>query len=278
MALAPEWLCPVCGGGLALASEAQRWNCGRGHHFDVAREGYVNLLTATQRRRRQPGDTPAMVRARTRFLETGAYDPITAAITEVASANCPVSVLDLGCGGGRHTRQLDAPLVLGIDAAKSAIVAAARSHPRGWYAVASAEHIPLAAAGVETVLSVFGPLVPEEVERIVVPGGHVVAVHPGREHLAQLRALVYGETRPYLVKPPLAHARTFVAKDRRRVQFPCHLQGPDQLLDLFGMTPYSRYASAGVRERISRVSSPITVNVDAHVTVYQRRDPSEKHL
>ena len=37
--------CSVCGGG--LTREAGRYVCPGGHSFDVAREGYVHLLSAT---------------------------------------------------------------------------------------------------------------------------------------------------------------------------------------------------------------------------------------
>ncbi|MFJ8603096.1 hypothetical protein ACIREM_31180 [Streptomyces shenzhenensis] len=47
--------------------------CPVGHTFDIARHGYVGLLTGT---RATSGDDVAMVRARGRFLSTGAYAPI----------------------------------------------------------------------------------------------------------------------------------------------------------------------------------------------------------
>ena len=40
-------ICPVC--GAALAPQGAAWRCVQGHCFDVARQGYVNLLTVTQK-------------------------------------------------------------------------------------------------------------------------------------------------------------------------------------------------------------------------------------
>ena len=79
-----------------------------------------------------------MVAARRRFLAGGAYDALTSALAATAAEKRPAVVLDVGCGEGRHTRNLAAPLVLGIDVSKAAIAAAAKAHPLGWYAVASA--------------------------------------------------------------------------------------------------------------------------------------------
>ncbi|MHB8457562.1 MAG: putative RNA methyltransferase, partial [Acidimicrobiales bacterium] len=72
-ALTAPWICPVCRGRLCLSELGQQWACPLGHSFDVAREGYVNLLLAGQRRSRQPGDSAEMVSARRRFLATGAF-------------------------------------------------------------------------------------------------------------------------------------------------------------------------------------------------------------
>ena len=35
-------ICPVCGDPLVL--EEKTWQCRKGHRFDMAKEGYVNLL------------------------------------------------------------------------------------------------------------------------------------------------------------------------------------------------------------------------------------------
>src|SRR5580658_8946405 len=126
------WSCPVCHVLLVLSSDGRRWACQSGHSFDVARAGYVNLSTGGQRRIRQPGDSEQMINARRRFLATGAFDPLTNALVEVASQESPNVVLDVGCGEGRHTRSMTAGIVMGIDAAKTAAASAARADPVGF--------------------------------------------------------------------------------------------------------------------------------------------------
>ena len=70
----PNPICPLC--GQTLATGASPWRCPNGHCFDVARQGYVNLLPVQQKHARHPGDTPAQVAARKRFLDAGFYAPI----------------------------------------------------------------------------------------------------------------------------------------------------------------------------------------------------------
>ena len=67
-------ICPLC--EKPLSREAKNWHCENGHTFDVARQGYVNLLTVQQKHSLNPGDTREMVGARRQFLEAGYYLPL----------------------------------------------------------------------------------------------------------------------------------------------------------------------------------------------------------
>lgn len=266
------WRCPVCQARLSLADGGKRWVCPQAHSFDVAKEGYVNLLLAGQRRSREPGDSREMVMARRRFLATGAFDPMSAAIADVVAAQRPSSVLDVGCGEGRHTAAVTAASRLGFDVAKPAVAAAARADPRGWYAVASAATIPLGDAAVDVALSVFGPVIPAELARVVRPGGSVVAVHPGPGHLAEVRALVYADARPHEIKPPLRGlAACFTEVTSSRVSFPVIVKDLARLRDLFAMTPYRWHARADIDARLAAAVVPgFVTTADVMITLYRR--------
>ena len=58
--------CPVC--SAPLAPQGKMYDCENGHPFNIAKEGYVNLLLSHQRKSKTPGDEPEMVMARRRFL------------------------------------------------------------------------------------------------------------------------------------------------------------------------------------------------------------------
>lgn len=231
----------------------------------------MNLLLAGQRRSRQPGDSEEMVTARRRFLASGAFDPLSDALAAAVARERPSVVLDVGCGEGRHTRKVPAPVVLGVDVAKAAVAVAARAHPDGWYAVASAADLPLDDEAVDVALDVFGPVVPAELARVVRPGGVVLAVHPGRRHLEDLRTMVYADARPHDVKPPLRGAGGFVEVGSVSVSFPLVVTDTAQLEDLFTMTPYRWHAPADIHGRLGAAVRPsFKTLVDVRLTTYHR--------
>jgi 23S rRNA (guanine745-N1)-methyltransferase len=270
---AGPWRCPVCRDDLTLCDTGRRWVCPTGHSFDVAREGYVNLLLSGQRRSRQPGDSPEMVGARRRFLSTGAYDPLSAAVARAVAAEQPRVVLDVGCGEGRHTRSLSAPVVLGVDVAKAAVAAAARSDPGGSYAVASAADLPLQDDSVDVAVNVFGPVIASELARVVRPGGAVIAASPGAGHLEQLRSMVYSDPRPHENKPPLRDAdEWFIQTGSLSVTFALAVTDVALLRDLFAMTPYRWHAPPDMNDRIdAAISARFETLADIEVTTYCRR-------
>jgi 23S rRNA (guanine745-N1)-methyltransferase len=256
-----------------MIEDERRWACPVGHSFDIAREGYVNLLPAGQRRSRQPGDSREMVIARHRFLATGAFDPLSEALTDAVNRERPAVVLDVGCGDGRHTTNLVAPLVLGVDVAKAAVAFAARAHAAGWYAVASAADLPLDNGAVELVVSVFGPVFPAELARVVRQDGLVVAAHPGPGHLMSLRNLVYENARPHEVKPPLrTGTEWFTEIESVALRFPIAADAA-LLDDLFAMTPYRWHAPPDIEARLSTAAhSRFETAADVRVTTYRRTE------
>ncbi len=73
--------CPLCRGGLS-ATPGDSLRCPVGHSFDVARQGYVNLLPGDAR----PGtaDTAEMVAARESFLASGHFAGLRGFICDAA--------------------------------------------------------------------------------------------------------------------------------------------------------------------------------------------------
>ena len=57
-----ELICPICGN--ELHKEEKTCRCVMGHSFDIARQGYVNLLTVQQKHSLNPADTPEQVLSR----------------------------------------------------------------------------------------------------------------------------------------------------------------------------------------------------------------------
>ncbi len=92
------YICPLC--QAPLLQQAQQFRCPQRHSFDLAREGYVNLLPVQQKKSKDPGDNQLMMQARRQFLQAGWYQPVVTALLEQLSALAVSELLDLGCGEG----------------------------------------------------------------------------------------------------------------------------------------------------------------------------------
>src|ERR1700737_4024751 len=124
-------LCPVRNCHMPLVREERRVLCPRGHSFDVARSGYVNLLQPQERRSKQPGDTAAALAGRRRLHDRGLTEPLLRAIAEITAASPGDVVLDAGCGDGFYLGTLARQTSFsahGVDISVPAINAAARRY------------------------------------------------------------------------------------------------------------------------------------------------------
>jgi 23S rRNA (guanine745-N1)-methyltransferase len=177
--------CPVCRAGLVDAPGALR--CATGHSFDVARQGYVNLLAG-----RPPAspDTADMVAARAAVQAAGHFAPLAAAVSAAVPAGGGL-VVDVGAGTGYYLAAvLDRcpdRLGLAVDVATPAVRRAARAHPRADAVAADAwSGLPLADGCADVLLDVFAPRNGPDFHRVLRPGGTLLVVTPRPDHLAGL--------------------------------------------------------------------------------------------
>ena len=196
-----------CGGPLGAADAPGPWStlrCPRGHSFDRAREGYVNLLQPQDRRSLDAGDSAEAVAARARLLEAGAGLALFEALCEVVRGlglGPTDTLVELGSGTGTLLTRLAAAtgaacygLDLSVAAARHAArVPAQPASGRCTWVVANADRrLPFADGAVQLVLSVHGRRNPTEVRRILAPGGRWLVAVPGDDDLAELRAAAQG--------------------------------------------------------------------------------------
>lgn len=186
--------CPVCGEPLAetTAGTTRALRCPRGHSFDTARQGYVNLLAG---RAPHSGDSAEMVAARAGFLAAGHYDTLAAAL---AAAARPIAtgvpyplVVEPGAGTGHYLAAVLAALPdaagLALDVSKPALRRAARAHPRAAAALADTwQRLPLADRSTTVLLNVFAPRNGPEFHRVLDPAGALLVVTPTADHLGEL--------------------------------------------------------------------------------------------
>lgn len=251
--------------------------CESGHRFDVARQGYVNLLASGSA---HASDTAAMIAARVAVLSTGRYAPIADALSSAVVASGPRGggLLDLGGGTGYYAaRVLDAlPQAVGVslDLSKYAARRAARAHPRLASVVADAwARLPLSDEAFDVVLSVFAPRNVPEIVRVLRPGRALVVATPEPAHLVELVGAVDGvELDPR--KQERLHtslADAFEDPSVRRVEETLRL-GRHEARDLVLMGPTAFHRTAEEIERaLADLPDPLAVSLDVTVQTFVRR-------
>lgn len=234
-------ICPLC--GQSLYQKDGSLVCENNHTFDIARQGYVNLLPVQQKHSLVPGDTAEMLSARRRFLNEGHYSPICGDIVK-ALGEIPggVNVLaDVGCGEGYYTagflRNYPEARIIGADISKAAVrMAASRTRDISWI-TATASHLPIADGTADGVIAVFSLLCEEEFARVLRPGGRVIEVTSGTDHLIELKRIIYDEVFEQHKQPrPVKGVLKEVSRGLRK--FGITLNG-GQLADLLLMTPHT---------------------------------------
>lgn len=261
--------CPIC--GQPLEREGKSYICPKRHCYDVAKEGYVNLLPANKKHAKDPGDDKDMVAARTRFLEGGHYEPLRDALSALAVEEKPAAVLDSGCGEGWYTAGVCEALgrnglttrVAGVDLSRSALKKAARRAGEAEFAVASVYHLPVADHSVDLLINCFSPLAAEEFRRVLRPKGTFLYVVPGAKHLWELKQVLY--EKPYENEEKQEEYTNFFCEKVVPVDFAMELDGA-ALQDLFRMTPYCwKTPKAGVERMNALDRLVVTASFRIHV-------------
>ncbi len=159
-------------------------------------------------RTKAPGDSKEMVAARRAFLNAGYYGIFGKAVGELCLAeygqpasrgSAALHLLDAGCGEGWYDRCIAQALaekgrrvqLAGFDIAKPAVRLAAKALPAAQYAVASSFSQPVRTGWADLLLNCFSPFAQEEFRRVLRPGGRMIYVVPGAEHLYQMKAVLY---------------------------------------------------------------------------------------
>lgn len=268
--------CPVCAERLALGSGALR--CSSGHLFDIARQGYANLLPGGAR----PGtaDTPEMVRAREGFLGAGHFDPLTRLLAErVTDGLTDAFVLDAGAGTGHYLRNVldrsPGTVGLALDISKHAARRAAHAHPRIGAVVADLwRPLPVQDATADAVVNVFAPRNAPEFHRVLKPGGALYAVTPSERHLGtlvrSLGLLSVDERKSERMDTALADHFRLQARESLEAEAP---MSHDDALTLVGMGPSAHHVPPEkLRRRLAELPDPLPVPLSFVLSVFRRLD------
>lgn len=273
-------ICPICRSGLKHIEAQHAYQCMNRHSFDIARQGYVNLLSSNQKNSKTPGDSLEMVQARREFLSRGYYEELSNRINILirqhfnAASEGDHTVLDIGCGEGYYlSRLIDAaastafPLeTYGMDISKDAVKYASSAVKRGTWLVGNSHRIPLKGGSFDCVLSVFSPIVSAEVARLLKPEGIFIRVLPGVKHLIQLREIIYPEVILSPEKDPAETYAELAFLNAVPVTYDILLTAPE-LAALVKMTPHYWKTTKADKEALYAIEE-LTVTVDMRILVY----------
>ncbi len=256
------YVCPVCGGSLQPLQSGKTYTCQNQHSFDLAKEGYLNLLPVQHKHSKEPGDSKQMMTARREFLEAGFYEPMAKTVAMMINANRTVGqnmrLLDLGCGEGYYSRIIasycnhhEQIALHGIDIAKFAIAAAAKKQPNARFIVASSNRLPYPDQYFDFVLRVFAPSDDDELNRVLKSSGHLLTVTPGPRHLWQLKEFIYAEVKEHASESLVPQG--FERLTTQRISYKI-TPNPQQRMALLQMTPFAWRANESVQQSLSSVS------------------------
>lgn len=303
------FICPLCQSPLQPAADT--WRCdgslhpkNTSHPFDVARQGYVNLLPVQQKKSKAPGDSQDSINARKRFLSHGHYGPLQNLISQKMAAllskseaieeqdTQSVNWLDIGCGEGYYTQamaQLGSGIIdnlLAADISKPALVELAKvskAAGRLWYQrnntnaakttviyplVTSAAHLPLRSHSVTGISSIFSPILPEAFAEVLADDGYLIIAKPDAGHLATMRDALFDDVREHdsdKFLHELAPYFTLMGTDHVSTEMTL---SADDLADLMTMTPYAYRARSEKRQALLTAVEKASFKTEAKFVVY----------
>lgn len=286
--------CPVCGG--IFSREGSLLRCANNHSFDLAKEGYVNLLPPGKGKNAHTGDEKAMVRARQTFLASGLYAAISDGVAAMLAQYLPTGhaavLCDSGCGEGYHTLRITGALrqkrdsgllIYGFDASKTAISYAAKAAARSGYTgekgigtegetlctfcPANIFALPLSDSSMDAVVSMFAPVAVTENLRVLRDDGILLTASSGVLHLAEMRALLYDDVRYH--ENTAAVFEGFTLSDTADICYTMHVPDRSTLQALWTMTPFYYKTTPAGKERLLSADS-LDCTVDVRISIYKK--------
>lgn len=266
-----QYICPLC--ALPLTLTQRTWGCPQAHKFDMAKEGYVNLLPVQKKNSKDPGDNQQMMFARREFLNAGYYQILSDRVNQLALqyASSAQQILDIGCGEGYYSHRLYNALVAhhfcylqGVDISKSAIKYAAKRYPNLSFCVASAYEMPIPSNSIDLAIRIYAPSKVEELQRIMAPSGILITVSPGPLHHFALKQQIYDQPRLH----PESEARVdgFECLHQERLSAQLDLNDSKDIGNFLEMTPYAWKFTAEQKQAFSQhgLSCELDFQIEVH--------------
>lgn len=261
-------LCPVCKKNMTLYGSCLR--CENGHSFDLAKEGYVNLLTGSKSGA-ATGDNKDMARCRKSFLDKGWFEPLAKGLCEIINRENASRVLDICCGEGYYSEYISRntrAAVYGFDLSKEMVRLAAKRKCGARFFVANMAAVPVSDGFADCAIHLFAPFCDKEFARAVCKGGCLVSVCPGKTHLWQMKQALYAV--PYENEEENPTLEGFDLEETFNIKADITLTSPEDTDSLFRMTPYYYHTSQSDKQKLASLKELTTVT-DFYIRIYRRK-------
>lgn len=269
-----NYICPVCKGVLSRSNNSYR--CKKNHCFDVAKEGYINLLPIKSKKSKDPGDNNKMIMARRSFLESHNYRPLAInlsdKIKELLKDKKTASILDLGCGEGYYSGIIVDNLpgtysIAGLDISKVAVKYGSKRYKNINFCVASAFELPIKDNSVDLLYRIYAPSSEKELNRVIKKGGYLVTVTPGDRHLYQLREIIYKEVLNLSTKEDESKSFKNILSDN--LHYNMAITDKNVVQDLLDMTPFGWKISKNSHEKLL-IGADWNIECDFKIDVFKK--------
>ncbi|KFZ26135.1 MAG: 23S rRNA (guanine(745)-N(1))-methyltransferase [Candidatus Izimaplasma bacterium HR2] len=270
--------CPNCGESLIKDTNNKMFSCQNNHCFDIAKQGYINLLMSNQIKGKIHGDSSEMLNARKNILFGGYYKSISNLLVrtikqELKGKKENTSILDLGCGIGYYLKEikdsLDKTLInyYGIDISKSGIVEACKLDKSINWVVGSTNKLPYLNNSVDILISIFSPITLTECERVLKKDGLLFVISPNQGHLIELKEIIYPNIILKREDRNELDSVSFIKINSSNLKEVISVKNAD-LKSLLLMTPHYWKSSIKAKEELYLLDS-LDVSIDIELKTYK---------
>lgn len=271
--------CPIC--NKKMMKKLRRFNCMQGHSFDIAKEGYVNLLLPNQKHSKAPGDSKDMIESRRAFLDKiyykGISDNINKAILKNSNnINNSINIADIGCGEGYYLANFINELkqmndiqyeAYGLDISRDAIRLAAKRTLDITWIVGNVFSLPFKDNSMDVLLCMFSMINFAECKRVLRKNGKLLFVTAGHDHLRQIREIIYPkilEARESELDKEKGKYLNFY--DKLNIKYDTLVKSTEDISNLLMMTPHYWKIREERKQELYRYHQlDITVDVDIEI-------------
>src|SRR5690625_491915 len=266
--------CPICGSSLYV-QDLKSIVCSHRHTFDIAKQGYLNLMT----HHIKVNYSKDLFKARRKVIaESSFFSPFNNEISKMISKHTTsennLSIIDMGAGEGSHLYNIANKLQvnfdkiiigIGLDISKEGILEAAKNYEEHIWMVADLAKTPLNDDMFDMMLNILSPSNYEEFNRLLKDDGIIIKVVPREGYLKELRQYFFGDSEKidYSNKKVIELFKDkFELADQSRSNYTSNLD-ESTLQALFKMTPRTwRVENEKVEQFLHAGISDITVDLD----------------